>query len=159
MTHAHGTADDIQVVCFRIGRQEFAFEILQVERILRHSAPATLPSAPEFLEGVVPYQGGVVPVVDLRKRLEVTAPLGEETRIVVLSLEEGRVGIIVDEVREVLRVDSTTIAAPPPMVRGLAAAYIAGIIARPGRTIVLLNAARILSATERLALTPAESDA
>jgi purine-binding chemotaxis protein CheW len=158
MTHAHG-ADDIQVVAFRIDRQEFAFAIQQVERILRHTAPAPLPSAPDFLEGVVPYEDGVVPVVDLRKRLGTAAPIRDETRVMVLSLDDQRVGLIVDEVREVLRVDSRTIAPPPPMVRGLAAAYIAGIITRPGRTIVLLNAGRILSATERLALTPVESDA
>ena len=62
--------DDIQLVSFRVGSQEFAFDILQVERILRHVAPAPLPKAPDFLEGVVPYEGGAVPVVDLRKRFE-----------------------------------------------------------------------------------------
>ena len=51
-----------------------------------------------------------------------------------------------------IRVDSTTIGAPPPMVRGLAAAYIAGIITRRERTIIILNARKLLAATERLAL-------
>ena len=52
-----------------------------------------------------------------------------------------------------LRVDSTTIAAPGPMVSGLAATYIAGIVARPGRTIIILNARKLLTSTERLSLT------
>lgn len=146
------TADDIQVVTFRVGTQEFAFDILQIERILRYSAPAPLPKAPEFLEGVVPYEGGAVPVVDLRKRFELEAPIREETRLMVLDLEEQRVGVLVDEVREVMRVDSTTITAPGPMVSGLAASYIAGIITRPARTIIILNARKLLSSTERLAL-------
>lgn len=144
--------DDIQVVTFRVGRQEFAFDILQVERILRYVAPSPLPNAPQFLEGVMPYDGGAVPVIDLRKRFELEAAIREETRLMVLELETQRVAVLVDEVREVMRVDTTTIAAPGPVVSGLAAAYISGIITRPGRTIIILNPRKLLSSTERLAL-------
>lgn len=146
-------ADDIQVVAFRVGGQEFAFDILQVERILRYEPPAPLPKAPAFLEGVITYEGGAVPVLDLRKRFELDAPMRDEVRIMVLDLEDQRVAVLVDEVREIVRVDSTTIAAPGPMVRGLAAPYIAGIITKPGRTIIVLNARKLLTSTERLALT------
>jgi purine-binding chemotaxis protein CheW len=146
------TGDDVQVVTFRVGRQEFAFDILQVERILRYSPPSPLPKAPQFLEGVMPYGETAVPVIDLRKRFELDAPIREETRVMVLELENQRVAVLVDEVREVLRVDSTTIAPPGPVVSGLAAAYIAGIISRPERTIILLNARKLLSSSERLAL-------
>jgi purine-binding chemotaxis protein CheW len=146
------TGDDVQVVTFRVGRQEFAFDILQVERILRYSVPAPLPKAPRFLEGVMPYGESAVPVIDLRKRFELEAPIQEETRLMVLELDAQRVAVLVDEVREVLRVDSTAISAPGPVVAGLAAAYISGIITRPGRTIIILNARKLLSSTERLAL-------
>ena len=146
------TGDDVQFVTFRVGGQEFAFDILQIERILRYQTPAPLPQAPEYLEGVVPYGGGAVPVLDLRKRFELPAHLREETRLMVVDLGDQRIGVVVDEVREVLRVDSTTIAAPAPVVKGLAAAYIAGIIAGPERTIIILNARKLLSSTERLAL-------
>jgi purine-binding chemotaxis protein CheW len=146
------TGDDVQVVTFRVGRQEFAFDILQVERILRYSVPSPLPKAPLFLEGVMPYGETAVPVIDLRKRFELDAPIREETRLMVLELEAQRVAVLVDEVREVLRVDSTAIAAPGPVVSGLAAVYIAGIITRPGRTIIVLNARKLLSSSERLAL-------
>jgi purine-binding chemotaxis protein CheW len=146
------TGDDVQVVTFRVGRQEFAFDILQVERILRYSPPSPLPKAPQFLEGVMPYGETAIPVIDLRKRFELDAPIREETRVMVLELEKQRVAVLVDEVREVLRVDSTAIAPPGPVVSGLAAVYIAGIIARPERTIILLNARKLLSSSERLAL-------
>jgi purine-binding chemotaxis protein CheW len=145
-------ADDIQIVTFQVGFQEFAFDILQIERILRYEPPAPLPQAPGFLEGVVQYGGGAVPVVDLRKRFELDAPIREETRLMILDLGEQRVGVLVDEVREVLRVDSRTISAPGPMVSGLAAAYISGLVTRPGRTIIILNSRKLLSSTERLAL-------
>lgn len=146
------SGDDIQVVTFRVGPQEFALDISQVERILRYQKPAALPKAPAFLEGVVRYGDAAIPVVDLRKRLELEAGVGEETRLMVLNLDGQRIGMLVDQVREVMRVDSTTITPPPPMVRGLAAGYIAGIITQDERAVVLLNALKLLSSTERQAL-------
>jgi purine-binding chemotaxis protein CheW len=150
------SGDDIQLVTFRVGTQEFAFDISQVERILRYEVPAPLPQAPAFLEGVIPYGSGAVPVIDLRKRFELDAPIREESRLMVLDLEDRRVAILVDEVREVIRVDSTTIVAPGPVVSGLAAAYIMGIVPRAGRTIILLNTRKLLTSTERLALAAAD---
>jgi purine-binding chemotaxis protein CheW len=146
------TGDDVQLVIFKVGRQEFAFDILQVERILRYTAPSPLPKAPQFLEGVLPYEGSAVPVIDLRKRFELDASIREETRLMVLELEAQRVAVVVDEVREVMRIDSTAIAAPGPMVSGLAAVYIGGIITQSERTIIILNSRKLLSSTERLAL-------
>lgn len=146
------TDDDLQFVVFRLGTQEFALGIAEVERILRYEAPAPLPNAPEFLEGMMPYGSGAIPLVDLRKRVGLDAPHREETRVMVVRLPDQQVGVVVDQVREVLRVDSRTITLPPPLVRGLAAQYVSGIITRPGRTIVVLNAGRLLSSEERLAL-------
>lgn len=148
----NSTGDDMQVVTFRVGRQEFALDILQVERILRYVPPSPLPKAPQFLEGVMPYGDGAIPVIDLRKRFDLEATIREETRLMVLELETQRVAVLVDEVREVMRIDTTAITAPGPMVSGLAAAYISGIITSPGRTIIILNARKLLSSTERLAL-------
>lgn len=149
------TDDELQFVIFQVGSQALALSIFQVERILRWEQPATLPNAPAFLEGVLPYGDGVVAVVDLRKRLDVPATQQEETRVMVLELEDQRVGIVVDAVIEVVRVDARTITPPPPMVRGLAAKYITGILSQPDRTVVVLNAGKLLNSKERLALTGA----
>jgi len=146
------TGDEMQFVVFRLGSQELALSIFEVERILRYEAPATLPNAPEFLEGAMPYEQRVVPLVDLRKRIGLEATYREETRVMVVRCEEKQVAVVVDLVVEVLRVDSTTITAPPSMVPGLPANCISGMIARPGRTIVVLTAAKLLSSRERLAL-------
>ena len=147
------SGDELQFVIFRVGTQEFALNIFQVERILRYQKPAAVPKAPDYLEGVVQYRDGVVPVVDLRKRLGLAAPLREETRLMVLEFEDQRIAVLVDQVIEVLRIDTRTISSPPAIVRGLAAAYITGMITRPDRTVVVLNAAKLLSSKERLRLT------
>ena len=144
--------DDVQLVTFKVAGQDLAFNIFQVERILRYEAPAPLPKAPDFLEGVLRYQGVAVPLVDLRKRLSVPAPLREETRTVILEWESGKLGVIVDAVTEVLQVTAPEITAPPTIVKGLAAEYITGLVVKDGRTIIVLNTARLLTSKEKLAL-------
>lgn len=144
--------DDVQLVTFKVGGQDFAFNIFQVERILRYEAPAPLPKAPEFLEGVLQYQGAAVPLIDLRKRLGAASPLRDDTRTVILEFEGGKIGIIVDAVTEVLQVAAQAVTPPPGIVRGLAADYISGLVVQNGRTIIVLNTNKLLTAKEKLAL-------
>ena len=135
---------------FRCGGQDFAFDILQVQRILRYEAPSPLPDAPDFLEGVLPYEGGAVPVVDLRKRLGLPATVTEETRVMVLELDGHRVGVVVDAVaRGAAGGQHARSARRRRWSAGWRREYIAGILARPERTIVILNAQRLLADDER----------
>jgi purine-binding chemotaxis protein CheW len=151
-TTAGGGGDDVQLVTFKVGGQDFAFNIFQVERILRYEAPAPLPKAPDFLEGVLQYQGAAVPLVDLRKRLNTAAPLREDTRTVILEFEGGKIGVVVDAVTEVLQVAAQAVSPPPGIVKGLAAEYIAGLVVQNGRTIVVLNTNKLLSSREKMEL-------
>ena len=144
--------DDVQLVAFRLAGQEFAFNIFQVERILRHEPAAPLPKAPEFLEGILQYQGAAVPLIDLRKRLSVAAPLREETRTVILESEGAKIAVVVDAVTEVLQVAASQVTQPSKVVKGLAAEYISGLIVKDGRTIIVLNTAQLLNAKEKMAL-------
>lgn len=144
--------DDVQLVAFRVADQDFAFNIFQVERILRYEPPARLPQAPEFLEGVLRHEGVAIPVVDLRKRLSVPAPLREETRTMLLEVDRDRIGVVVDGVTEVLQVPADAVTAPPAFVRGLAAEYISGLVVRGERTVIVLHPGKLLTAAERLAL-------
>src|SRR6266700_2768026 len=150
--HRMTAGDDVQLVTFKVAGYDFAFNIFQVERILRYEAPAPLPKAPDFLEGVLQYQGAAIPLVDLRKRLGVPAPHREETRSVILEWEGGKLGVVVDAVTEVRQVEAERITAPPGIVKGLAAEYITGLVVTDGRTIIVLNTARLLSSQEKVAL-------
>jgi purine-binding chemotaxis protein CheW len=149
------TGDDVQLVTFRVAGQDFAFNIFQVERILRYESPAPLPKAPDFLEGVLQYQGGPVAVIDMRKRLGVEAPLKDDTRIIVLDWDGGKIGFVVDTVTEVLQISAADVSPPPAIVKGLAAEYITGLVGREARTIIVLNAAKLLASKEKLALATA----
>src|SRR5213592_3695342 len=139
------------------GVRQVALEVDDADDVVRE-APlpvprgAPLPKAPDFLEGVLRYQGGAVPLVDLRKRLGAPAPHREETRTVILEWEGGRLGVVVDAVTEVLQVAASEVTAPPNIVKGLAAEYITGIVVKDGRTVIALNTARLLNSKEKLAI-------
>jgi purine-binding chemotaxis protein CheW len=151
------SGDELQFLVFRLGDRECALDISQAERILRYDAPATLPDGPEFLDGVIPFAGRRVPLVDLRRRSGIEPGFGEETRIVVLALEGIPLAIVVDQVTEVARIDTRTILRSGEPVPGLPPECLGGTIPRRGRNIVILNAARLLSSAERLALSEART--
>jgi purine-binding chemotaxis protein CheW len=144
------SGDEIQLVIFRVGSQAFAVTIFQVERILRYQEPTPLPGAPPFLEGVFPVGERTVPLIDLRKRFDLPARVRDDTRIVLLA-EEG-VGIVVDAVVAVRKVPADAVVPPSPLLQGLAAACVHATVVANDRTVVLLAPSRLLSSTERIAL-------
>jgi purine-binding chemotaxis protein CheW len=148
----HHSDEDVQLVSFRVGGHLFAFNVFEVERVLRYEKPSPLPKAPDFLEGMMPYGDGAVPVIDFRKRLEVPAENGEQTRTIILEWDQGSIGVVVDAVLSLLQVPVSAVKPPPPIVQGLAAEYVNGIIRKDGSTIIVLAVARILNSTERLAI-------
>ncbi|HXY31331.1 MAG TPA: chemotaxis protein CheW [Gemmatimonadaceae bacterium] len=154
------SASPSQLVTFRLGPDRFAADIFAVERVLRYTPPTPVPNLPEWLAGVLDYQSRVVPVLDLRARLglERAAPR-LETRIIVFSVDDDWIGAVVDAVLEVVPLAAGELSPPPPLFRGLAADYLLGLVRRPDGLLIVLDVRRLLTATERLALTRAEEAA
>ncbi len=154
MRHARQAAvPQVQLVTFRVGGEEFGLDVFSVHEILRYEPPTPMPGAPAFVDGVLDVRGTLVPVVDLRRRFEVgELRYDEDTRIVLVDFGGERLGLVVDEVREVLRVPETAVAPPPSFVRGLAAEFLRGIVKLGDRLVVLVDLDRILSSQERIAL-------
>jgi purine-binding chemotaxis protein CheW len=148
-------ADASRIVTFRLGAELFAADIGSVERVLKYETPRAIPNLPDWIEGVIDYQGRVVPVVDLRRRFELaaTAP-GPQTRMLVLTTGVDLVAVVVDAVLDVRPLEDSALAAPPAFFRGLAAEYLRGVARRDGELVVVLDAERLLSSRERLALEP-----
>lgn len=149
------TGDELQFLVFRLGDREFALGISQAERILRYEAQAVTAGGPASLDGTIPYRGERIPLMDLRRRVRIEPTAREETRIMVLALEGIALALVVDQVTEVLRVDARGIQPADGPVPGFPPESVGGTISRPGRTIVILNAARLLNVAERRALTEA----
>src|SRR4051812_36230730 len=94
--------DVVKLVTFQLGLDMFGADVLSVDRVLRYSPPNCVPDVPSWMEGVIEHRGKVVPVVDLRKRVELSDDsITPETRILVLITSQGWVGAIVDMVHEV----------------------------------------------------------
>ncbi len=145
--------DYATLVSFSVGRDLLAAPVESVERVLRWTEPAALPQLPEWLDGVIPHGGRMIPVVDLRRRFgRADAPVSASTRIIVFAVGSDWLGAVVDAVLEVITVDATTISAPPPVVRGLSGQYLLGLTHRDDRVVLVLDVARLLTATEQLQL-------
>jgi purine-binding chemotaxis protein CheW len=110
-----GTDDDEQVVVFRLGAEEFGVPIDSVQEIVRVPEALThVPKAPASVEGVINLRGSVLPVIDLRRRLGLTAvQRNDGQRIVVFLIRGVRTGFIVDAVAEVLKVPRRAIEPAP----------------------------------------------
>jgi len=142
-----------QIVTFRLGDELFAADIFSVERVLRYTPPTPVPNVPAWIEGVIDYQGRVVPVINLRKRFELpAAPVPADGRILVLTVEDEWVAATVDGVLDVSALEASRLAPPPTLFRGLAASYVRGIVRRADRLVVFLDVARLFSTDERIVL-------
>src|SRR4030088_2992931 len=145
--------DELQLVVFQLGAELYGVEIARVHEIIRLQTVTRVPHAPAFVEGVINLRGKVIPVVDLRRRfgLPWVDPPGA-SRIVVVEIGDQVVGIVVDGVSEVLRVNNATIEPPSPVVAGGDSDYLHGIAKLPDRLVILLNLDRVLARDERRAL-------
>ncbi len=130
----------IQLVSFRIANEEFGIDIVKVQEIIRMMEITRVPNTPNYIEGVVNLRGKVTPVVNLRTKLGLpTNEKDEDTRIVVVNLEDKTIGFIVDEVKEVLRINSNITEEPPKMVGGISEEYIISIAKMDDRLLILLD--------------------
>jgi purine-binding chemotaxis protein CheW len=145
--------DMLQLVSFKLRDEEFGVDILQVQEIIRMQEITNVPNAPQFVEGVINLRGRVIPVVDLRKRFSLEAKEhSKATRIVVVKIGQITVGLIVDEVSEVLRIPEDTVEPPPPIVAGIESDYIKGVGKLEDRLLILLDLNKILSQEEEASL-------
>ncbi len=147
-------ADILQLVSFNLGAEEFGVDIAAVQEIVRMPEITKVPRSPDFVEGVVNLRGKIIPVVDLRKRFRLS--VGEatkSTRIIIVTVAKRTVGMIVDAVSEVLRLDVASVEPTPDMVATqVDSAFLKGIAKLEGRLLILLDLDLILNQEEAGAL-------
>ena len=148
---ARASAGDlIHLVTFNLLGEEFGMPILDVREIIRMVDITPVPHAPAFVEGVINLRGQILPVIDLRKRFNLNATsLEEDTRIIVVEINNSLLGLIVDGVKEVLRIPSDSVSPPPQIVaNGIGAEYIKGIANYDEKMIILIDLKRVFSHDE-----------
>ena len=142
-------SDELKLIIFKLGREEYGMDILKVQEIKRMMSITRVPSTPSFIKGVINLRGSVLPVIDLRTRLGLfEAELTEAARIIVVLVNEGVVGFIVDEVVEVTTINPQNVEAVQTLSNGLSAEYISGIAKADSRLYIMLNPDAIVNITQ-----------
>ncbi|HPD04906.1 MAG TPA: chemotaxis protein CheW [Spirochaetota bacterium] len=141
--------DIIQLVSFKLDKIEYGIDILSVHEILRIPEITRLPNAPEYIKGVINLRGNVIPVVDIRMRFGMpSVPVTELSRIIVVEIGEKLVGLMVDNVYQVIRLSRSRIDEPHELIEGISTEFINGIGRLQDRLIVILRLDNILFGEE-----------
>ena len=144
------TVEEIQYIVIRIGDEQYGINIGYVDNIVRMQRITRVPKSQPYYVGVINLRGEVVPVMSLRKRfgLEMQEYSGA-TRIIILKLEDqSLVGVVVDEVKEVVHLNPQTIETPSVKLDEKNAAYLAGIGKKGDTLISLLNIENVVGDTK-----------
>jgi purine-binding chemotaxis protein CheW len=142
-----------QIVVFELANEHYGLDISTVEGIIKMQSITKMPQAPNYVEGITNLRGSVVPVMDLRRRFGLaTQERTKDTRIVVVYINSVKVGMIVDGVSQVLRIQDDTIEPPPPMVTTINSAFIKGIAKLDNQLVILLDLTKVLSIEEKAEL-------
>ncbi len=138
-----------QYVCFVVHGEEYGVPILCVQEIIRYETLTRVPQSPEFIDGVLNLRGQVIPVMNLRKKFGLPPrELDKSTRIIVVEVKKRVVGIVVDEVSEVLQISQDQIDPPPPMGTQVNANYISGMGKLEDHLVILLEIDKVLTQDE-----------
>ncbi len=137
---------------FIVGREEYAIEIKYVTEIIGGIQAITeVPEVPDYIRGIINLRGKIIPVMDVNIRFKKEPkPYGDRTCITVIDIDEISVGLIVDNVAEVLSIAEENIVDPPDAKSGFQNRYIKGI-GKVGNTVKLILDCEILLGNEDLA--------
>lgn len=146
------TGDTIQMVGFRLGGELFGVDILMVQEILKQIPTTRIPDAPDFIAGVINLRGRIIPIIDLRKRLnlmEMDQTIAEEGWTLILNAGGRVTGFIVDHVTRVLKLPVGTIQPPTEkLANALKSDYLSGVCMFEEQPMAILDFNRIVVVDE-----------
>ena len=139
----------IELLTFQLAAEEFAFRISEVEEILTPQQITMVPKAPDYILGITSVRGKVMPVLDLKKRLSIkdnggsrrVEPTTGKVRKKILTLKgpKGRIGIMIDRINGVIRIDESDIAEPPAHLSESDLMFVGGVVLYNGRFISVIR--------------------
>lgn len=137
--------DTKQFVVFRLGQEEYGVDIQKVTTIEQVKHITRVPKTPAFIKGVINLRGDIIPIMDLRKRFNLAeVDNTEDTRIIIIKLDEVFVGIIVDSVAEVLQLTEDSIENITNFSNDLSLDYLLGVGKVNDRIVTLLNIEKLV---------------
>lgn len=144
---SRGESPVLQFVGFRLDDEDYAIAITKIQEIILMTPITRLPQAPPYIEGLINLRGSVIPIINLRKRFGLSPrEHDEETRTIVVNVQDKTIGCVVDAVTRVMRINRDQIQPPPPGVGGAASQYLAGLARRDNGLLILLDIDKLFQA-------------
>ena len=141
-----------QFVTFKIGREDYGILIQRVKEIIRPKRITHVPNTEDYVLGVINLRGQIVPVVNLKEKLNLeveSLSSDQEERIITVEIDDALIGIKVDEVNEVIWLDEDTIEPPPEVAGGIRQEYLRGVGRKEGGLLVLVDLETLLLAEDK----------
>lgn len=139
----------MEFLTFVLGDENYALDIMTVKEIRGYEAVTKIANAPDFIKGVINLRGDIVPIVDLRIKFDVgEATYNEFTIVIMLNVGDRIVGIVVDEVSDVIKVDESEIKPPPEFGVAFDSSYLLGLAPIDDLMIILVNIESLISSEE-----------
>lgn len=140
---------ELKILVFELNEEFYATDIMEVERILGYETPTELPESPSFLDGVIQYENGVLPIINLANKFKLKSKeISEENKVIVVKKDVGKFGIVVDTVCEVINIDEEEIENPKTISTLVSKKYIRGLVKKDKKIIIMLDLLKILTQEE-----------
>ena len=141
--------EDVQVAAFKLLKEEYGVNILNVQEIKVLTDITRVPFAPDYIKGVINLRGSVLPVIDLKRRIGLEdAPYTDATRIIIMKIGEFSIGMIVDAVTEVLTISGRDINPAKDVSDSTSNRFVNSIGNMDARLIIMLNLDEIVDLPE-----------
>jgi len=142
---------EIKVVSFMLGNERFAIDIMKVDSIVEPGKIIQVPDSSDYVEGLMNLRGTIIPVINLKKKFRLAeSERKPSAKIVVGNVDEKRVGLLVDEVHEVLSVSDSQIEQPPSGIGGTQTNVVLGIAKLEDDMLMILNTDTILTLEDKI---------
>lgn len=147
------SVETLHLVGFLLNSEEYALDISQVQEIIRVNGWTRVPNAPDYIKGVINLRGRIIPVVDPKVRMGAgDGGLTRESRIMVVEVGRKIIGMLVDNVSQVMRLPLSTVEPPPDEVSVADKSFVRGVGKMDGRLILLLELDRLLGKDDKTAV-------
>lgn len=149
VTQSKDDAQHGRYLTFRLGKEVFGIEIGFVTEIVGLQKISSIPESPDYVKGIINLRGKIIPVIDMRLKFKKSfAEYTDRTCIIVIGIRNFTVGLIVDNVDEVVSISDKQIAPPPSFRTGFQNRYINGIGKTEEGIRLLLDCDKIFSDEE-----------
>ncbi len=143
------TEDEFHAIGFRVADEEYGLPLTSIQEIITMPRITRVPKASPYVKGVINLHGNVIPVIDIARRFEIgETRVGADSRVVVVEVENEVVGLLAKSVSKVTRFNHSDIQPPPPLVAGIAAEYLDGVVRLPDRFLIFLDLVKTLAEDE-----------